>query len=198
MLKITGGKFKARNIQSLKGLETRPTASRIRQSIFDVLINSNKGFPLINSARVLDLYAGTGIMGLEAISRGAEKVVFVDSSRKAAQLIRRNVQTLQIDECCRIFAFNVSKAIRILEQKGDVFDFVFLDPPYAALEERKFAVRQLAGASLLRPGACLIVEGPVRKTWSEEGFSEETLIGKIKEVCFRRWGDSEVRFLSYV
>ncbi len=196
MLKITGGKFKGRNIQSLKGLETRPTASRTRQSIFDVLTNSNKGFPPLSSARVLDLYAGTGIMGFEALSRGAGEVVFVDSSRKAGQAIKQNVEKLKTAKYSRILTCKVSAALQNLEKKGESFDLVFMDPPYAACDERRFAFERLANGCILSQGGCLVIEGPALK--SGEKFQEKTVNERMNEVCSRKWGDTEVRFFSYV
>lgn len=200
MLKITGGTFCGRNLHSPKGLETRPTAARIRQSIFDILINSTKGFPALLSARVLDLYAGTGAMGFEALSRGAGEVVFVDSSRRAARSIKQNIQELKVSDFCEVLSCGVFDALQNMEARGEVFDFVFMDPPYAAHKKRLLTIERLLNMSILSPGACVIVEGPSK---SHGGLKRDEYclnddFPQLDEVCVRKWGDTKVRFFLYV
>lgn len=200
VLKITGGTFCGRNLHSPKGLETRPTAARIRQSVFDILINSTKGFPELSSARVLDLYAGTGAMGFEALSRGAGEVVFVDSSRRATRSIKQNIQELKVGEFCKVLSCGVFDALQNMEAGRKVFDFVFMDPPYAANKKRRMTIERLMNLSILSSGACVIVEGPSR--WCGGRDIDECLSNnefpQLDEVCFRKWGDTNVRFFLYV
>lgn len=200
VLKITGGTFCGRNLHSPKGLETRPTAARTRQSVFDILINSTKGFPELSSARVLDLYAGTGAMGFEALSRGAGEVVFVDSSRRATRSIKQNIQQLKVSDFCRVLSCGVFDALQNMEVGREVFDFVFMDPPYTANKKRRMTIERLLNMSILRSGACLIVEGPskCRSGLERDECFSNSEFPQLDEVCFRKWGDTKVRFFLYV
>ena len=120
---ITGGSLKGRRIKTIASREVRPTSSKIRESIFNIIQSMHQSFDL-----VLDLFAGSGIIGLEAYSRGARKVVFVEKNPKVAKILRENLGNFDFD-----YELIISDAIRALDKlKGNKFDFIFIDPPYAS------------------------------------------------------------------
>src|SRR5207245_1366501 len=127
------GTYRSRILKSLKGLALRSTSDRLRETLFNVLGSSVTGF------RFLDLFAGTGAIGIEALSRGAAEVVFVESHPPAAALIRRNLASLGIRSGATVFAVDAHRALeKLARRKKRVvarFDFIFLDPPYAAAKD---------------------------------------------------------------
>jgi 16S rRNA (guanine966-N2)-methyltransferase len=126
-MRIIAGKYKGRRLKSPASLETRPTSDRLRETLFNVLA------PSIEGARLLDLCAGTGAVGIEALSRGASHVTFVDQSRRMLALIKENCDTLKIDrDEIELITAEVSDFLRRYANKSDQpFDIIFFDPPYA-------------------------------------------------------------------
>jgi 16S rRNA (guanine966-N2)-methyltransferase len=148
--RIIAGLGKGRNLKAPAGPDTRPTGARVRQTLFDILA------PRVVGCRFLDLCAGGGGVGLEALSRGAERVVLVDSARSAAEAIRQNVRLLRAPSG-RVFVHqqDARVALRGLSAVGTLFDLVYLDPPYASdLYEELLA----ALPPLLAPGGVVIAE----------------------------------------
>lgn len=123
-MRIIGGQARGRRIHTLKGMRLRPTADRVKEALFNIL---PPDFP---GARVLDLFAGSGSLSLEALSRGAASVVLVESSRDAARLIDRNLKNLEFSDRAEIWVQPVNAALRQLRARRMKFDLVFLDPPY--------------------------------------------------------------------
>ena len=128
-MRIIGGKFKSTALASLgkgdEGAHLRPTTDRVRESLFNVLTHGN--YPEIEGARVLDLFAGTGALGLEALSRGASSVQFVDDGNKSNALIKQNINNLGVRGDTKIYRRNATK---LGENRSDPFNVIFLDPPY--------------------------------------------------------------------
>jgi len=156
-VRIVAGKHKGRALASVgkgdPGAHLRPTTDRVRESLFNLLLNGGYGDP-VTGVRVLDLFAGTGALGLEALSRGADHVTFVDDGMKARALIRENVEKCQAQGATKIFRCD---ATRLGENRGGAFDLVFLDPPYGkGLGERALAAA-LAGG-WIAPGALIVWE----------------------------------------
>src|ERR1043166_1563490 len=127
-MRIIAGKFRGRKLKSPPSLQTRPTSDRLRETLFNILA------PRIEGARFLDLCAGTGAVGIEALSRGASHVTFVDKSRKMSGLIEANVVGLRVDEeKCEMVTTDAFEFLRRrIRKREDGFDIVFFDPPYAA------------------------------------------------------------------
>ncbi|OFZ81510.1 MAG: 16S rRNA (guanine(966)-N(2))-methyltransferase RsmD [Bdellovibrionales bacterium RIFOXYD1_FULL_53_11] len=153
MIRITSGYLRGRLVETPGGRDTRPTQSRLRQALFNSIQNN------IGDARVLDLFAGSGALGFEAVSRGAGQVVFVDSARRAARLIDRNASSLGVKDKTRILCSSVEDVWNKLLEAGP-FDVVVADPPYAAYPP-DVLVRVLSGAplgGLLAPGAVVCIE----------------------------------------
>jgi len=124
-MRITGGTYRSRILKTLSGRLVRPTSDRVRQALFNILGERLEG------ARVLDLFAGTGSLGLEALSRGAAAAVFVDKDRRVVDIIRENVEALGLAEKTRVLCFDLLTSPKRLLSLERPFDVVFCDPPYA-------------------------------------------------------------------
>ena len=155
-MRVIAGEYRSRTLQSLPGFEIRPTADRLRETLFNVL---SAGDPAALAGTTwLDLYAGTGAVGIEALSRGAGMVHFVESSRAAADVIAANLKSLGIVRGFQLMRIEVGKALRQLEALGSAADFVFLDPPYSLQDEYAKTLAALAESKLLREKALVIAE----------------------------------------
>jgi 16S rRNA (guanine(966)-N(2))-methyltransferase RsmD len=183
-MRITGGEFRSRALRAPKGSATRPTSDRVREALFSIL------GPRGAAGRVLDLYAGTGALGLEALSRGAEAVVFVERSKEAVAAIQANIEGLGVRARARVLALPIERALRgLVTSEGDAFDLVFADPPYADVASGA-AVKLLEAhvVGILRPGALLVLEHASR--------DETPGIAGLSPRDSRTYGDTSVSFYS--
>lgn len=155
-MRVIAGTYRSRILRSLKGLALRPTSDRLRETLFNVL------GPGVAGSRFLDLFAGTGAIGIEALSRGAAEAVFVENHAPAAALIRRNLESLGIRSGATVLALDVHRALEKLpsRQKREVagFDFIFLDPPYAAAKDYTRVLEFLGSADLLAFSGIVVAE----------------------------------------
>ena len=124
-MRIIAGRYKSRRLKAPPPDETRPTGDKLRETLFNIL-----GDRVIESV-FLDAYTGVGAIGIEAISRGARPVHFVDSQAKACAAIRTNLEALNVEDECRVLEMKLGEAFRLCIREGVAFDIVFLDPPYA-------------------------------------------------------------------
>src|SRR5689334_21436031 len=131
-MRIIAGKYRSRTLRSLRGLDIRPTSDRLRETLFNVLTPGNPA--ALEGSVWIDLFAGTGAVGIEALSRGAAMVYFVDCSKDAVGLIRRNLQSLGADGRYQVLQQKAEPAISALDRQQLRPDFIFLDPPYAMRE----------------------------------------------------------------
>lgn len=155
-MRVIAGKYRSRPLHSLPGMDLRPTADKLRQALFNILTPGN---PEALAGTVwLDLYAGTGAVGIEALSRGAAQVYFVESSADAAELIRKNLGSLGIKDGFRLLKQDAARALKTLEAERLHPDFVFLDPPYRLEGEYKITLSALGQSSLLTPGSLVFAE----------------------------------------
>jgi 16S rRNA (guanine(966)-N(2))-methyltransferase RsmD len=143
-------------LQSLPGLELRPTSDRLRETLFDILTPGNPD-ALAGSVWV-DLFAGTGAVGLEALSRGAESVSFVETSSRAVELIRKNLQGLKIGTGFQVLKQDAVQAITYFRKSGLRADFVFLDPPYLMEEIYTRTLEAISAGDILKPQGMVIAE----------------------------------------
>lgn len=125
-MRIGGGKAKGMQLKAPKGLDTRPTSDKVREAVFQTLGRS------VTEARVLDLFAGSGALGVEALSRGAEFAVFVEKAQIAARSIAENLVKTKFREQAEIIQADFRSALRMLDRRGDVFHIILIDPPYRA------------------------------------------------------------------
>jgi 16S rRNA (guanine(966)-N(2))-methyltransferase RsmD len=149
-MRIITGRFKGRNLKTVKDLSVRPATDRVRQTIFNILANRME----FEGIRVLDLFAGSGSLGIEALSRGASSAVFVESGREAAAYLKENLQTCGCDAEAGV----VREDARLyIEREERAYDLVFADPPYA-YDGTSLLPERIFGRSLVSPGGFLLVE----------------------------------------
>jgi len=177
-MRLTGGLDRGRRLLAPRGAHTRPTAAKVREAIFNIL-----GPPPDGS--VLDLYAGTGALGLEALSRGARRAVFVERDHQALVVLRRNVRELGLEDRATVVGAEVCAVLRRLTSQGERFSWVFLDPPYA--KETEGVLAELSGGDLLTPCAVVIVEHDRRHRPTGS-------VGSLILTDQRRYGDTELSF----
>jgi len=154
-MRVIAGTFRSRPIAAPRGDNTRPTSDRLRETLFNVLA------PHIEGAHFLDLYAGTGAVGIEAISRGASHITFVESAKPALTTLRANLASLKITTGYTIDPRSVTTALEHLAKPSSIeakFDIVFLDPPYDAEDEYTRTLTTLGRSTLLAPNAIVIAE----------------------------------------
>ena len=183
-LRIISGRLKGKKLYSVRGSTIRPTADRLRESIFDILSYR------VLEAMVLDLFAGTGALGIEALSRGAESAVFVDNNQDALSVIKRNIKSCSFDKNANIIRWDIKKNLNCLKSASTAFDLVFLDPPYNQ-SMVKPALFNLEHTRSLDKGACIVVEhSPL------EPIPKDILMFEIADQ--RRYGQTLVSFLNYL
>jgi 16S rRNA (guanine966-N2)-methyltransferase len=159
-MRIVAGAHKGRAISAPKGLATRPTTDRVRESVFNKLAHAPWARPL-EGARVIDLFAGSGALGLEAISRGAEFCLFVETEAGARGAIRTNIEALQLYGCTKLHRRDATDLGKKPEKVGPPFDLAFMDPPYGqGLGER--ALEALTRGGWLADDALVVLEEGVR------------------------------------
>ncbi len=150
-MRITGGEWRSRALKAPRGTATRPTSDRVREALFSMLASDGA---LDSAPKVLDLYAGTGALALEALSRGASRAVCVEQARDALAVLRENVKSL--DANVVVVASKVDRALDSL--KDERFDLVFADPPYADVKTAEFARTLLGAVRRLEEGGILVLE----------------------------------------
>lgn len=183
-MRVIAGQYRRRTLRSLPGLEIRPTSDRLRETLFNVLSAGNPA--ALAESRWLDLYAGTGAVGIEAMSRGARMVYFIESSKAAAELIAANLKSLGIAQGFHIVKSDAAKALRQLEAAG-VADFVFLDPPYSMQDEYAKTLKTLAESKLLGDRSIVIAE-------HEKRFDPGETFGELRRYRKLVQGDAALSF----
>jgi len=186
-MRVIAGIYRSRPLRSMPGLDLRPTADRLRETLFNVLTAGNPS--ALAGTMWVDLFAGTGAVGIEALSRGAAMVHFVESSAKAADLVQKNLQSLGITKNFEVLRQDVVRAVGALKKAKA--DFVFLDPPYRMNEAYRQTLEALAGSSLLKPDGTVIAEHDKRFD-PGEGF------GKLQRLRKLEQGDSALSFYRNV
>ena len=175
-MRIIAGALRGRVLAPVKG-RTRPTAAKVREAIFNIL-------GAVPEAQVLDLFAGTGALGIEALSRGAAQAVFVEDHPEALKALRRNLETLGLQDRSRVLPLPAAAALKKLAARGERFGLVFLDPPYGG-GAAAATLGALAGSSLLLPEVWVVAEHSRRETLPESA-------GLLALQTLRRYGDTRV------
>jgi 16S rRNA (guanine966-N2)-methyltransferase len=187
-MRIIAGKYRSRQLHSLKGLPLRPTSDRLRESLFDVLGQ------LVDGSRFIDAFAGTGAVGIEALSRGANEVIFLENQPKAVALIKKNLESLQVNHGIRVLPVDVLQGLQSLAKENRPApeleaqqEILFLDPPYdhAAAYERVLSF--LGSATLLSENSLVIAE-------HRRKFELPEVVEKLQRVRVLRQGDAALTF----
>ena len=187
-VRVIAGKYRGRPLRSLSGQDIRPTSDRLRETLFNVLTAGNPSS--LEGTVWIDLFAGTGAVGIEALSRGAKEVMFVENSARAAKLIEQNLNSLEIKEGYKILRDDLAGVFWRLQRKHVAADVVFLDPPYrSGLAEP--ALVALTEMGWLAPAALAVIELAAREAFSTPaGFAmiDERKYGAAKLIFLRREG----------
>ena len=185
-MRVIGGTFRSRTLQAPAGASTRPSSDRLRETLFNVLA------PRITGARFLDLYAGSGAVGIEALSRGAGAVVFVERAAPALKALRGNLARLGVKEGAQVVGASVTAYLRKMDPAGR-FDLVFLDPPYDAGEEYAAALGLMGGAAAgALDGGALVIAEHFRKDKLEDRY------GALLRTRLLQQGDAALSFYAVV
>jgi len=184
-MRIIAGKYRSRPLRSLRGLDIRPTSDRLRETLFNVLTAGNPA--ALEGTVWLDLFAGTGAVGIEALSRGAKDVYFVDTLSAAAELIHKNLKSLGIDAGFTIFNEEMQRAFWRMQRAHVAADVVFLDPPYALTEAYGETLRALAESSLIWAMSVVIAE-------HEKKFDPGDEFGALRRFRKLEQGDAVLSF----
>ena len=183
-MRIIGGTLKRKRLISLPGLRIRPTTGYLRESIFNILRDCVEG------AVALDLFAGTGSLGIEALSRGALSSVFVDKYAMAIRILSRNISVCGLQEQCTVLKRDILHNLSFLRAMGRAFDLVFIDPPY----DKGFVEPTLhlldRSQSTARAG-CVVIEHSVRETIPQK-------VARFEQTDKRQHGNSVVSFYEFV
>ena len=189
MLRIVGGKWRGRRLEAPEGLAVRPTSDRTRESLFNILAGGKMaragGQSLLQGARVLDAFAGTGALGLEALSRGAARATFVETLAAAQVALKANIAALDAEDMSRIY----SQDVLHLPRAGEPHDLILMDPPY----NQGFAepaLERLAAGGWIAPGAIIVVE-----QMKDEDLTPPEGFELLDE---RRYGKAKLSFLRYL
>ncbi|MDA8431384.1 MAG: 16S rRNA (guanine(966)-N(2))-methyltransferase RsmD [Nitrospiraceae bacterium] len=183
-MRISAGTLKGRKVGAGKVLkrvdrgEIRPTSTKVREALFDILRND------ISGSSFLDLYAGTGAVGFEALSRGASRVCFVESVRTVAEQIQSHIGQMELAGKAAVYAEEAERFLRRAGNTDTGFDIIFADPPYAS-KEADVILELLDAGGVLKDGGCLVVEAPSRNN-PREGLRSLRLIKKY------RYGDTSL------
>jgi len=154
-MRVIAGEFKGRRLDRIEGMDIRPTSDKVKESLFNIL-----GDAVVDS-RFLDLFGGTGGIGIEALSRGAKHVVFIDVSAKSIKVLKGNLEHLNIKENVEVFNTDYSTAISKLHKYGKKFDIIFIDPPYS-VGMAQDALKEIDKHSILAQSGLVVVEHDTR------------------------------------
>lgn len=179
-MRVITGKARGVALKTPEGMTTRPTTDRVKEALFSIIQFEIPG------ARVLDLFGGTGQLGIEALSRGAASAVFVDAGEPACRLIRENLKRTRLEPCARVIR---SDYLEYLSRCRERFDIIFLDPPYAEVFLEN-ALKRITEIDILQSGGIIVAERPLGKElpWEFEGYtrSRDYKYGKTLLTVYRK------------
>ncbi len=183
-LRVIGGSFKGKKLISIKGRITRPTSDRLREAIFNIL-----SFRVQDSV-VLDLFSGTGALGIEAISRGADFAVFIDNQKASQTVIAKNIKACAVENKTQVIRWDITKNLNCIRSRRSNFHLVFMDPPYNQNMIAPTLTHLHQSRSLSRE-ACIVIEHALSESLPEN-------FEPFKVDSQRRYGKTLVSFLSYM
>jgi len=180
ILRVISGSARGRKLKVPAGLAVRPTADRVKEALFNILRDQVPG------CRFLDLFAGSGSIGIEALSRGAGAAVFVETNHRHAAMIKENLKATGLEQCARLIPAKVAEALRLLAEEGQAFNLIFLDPPYLKNLEA-VTMADIDRYQLLKPEGLIIVESSKRDCLPES-------VDSLKLLRTEKYGDTLLSF----
>lgn len=180
ILRVISGKAKGVKLKTLKGTDTRPTSDKVKGSIFNIIA------PYIEDSKVLDLFSGTGNLGIEAVSRGASYAHLIEKNRKCHDIIMENINKTKLRDRIKLVIIDVYLSLKNFGKSGEQFDLIFMDPPYL----KDFIVpclEEINGLDLLNIDGIIVVEHDIKDTVPDS-------VGKIEKFKEKKYGTTMVSF----
>ncbi|RED65956.1 16S rRNA (guanine(966)-N(2))-methyltransferase RsmD [Cohnella lupini] len=182
-MRVISGQAKGLRLKAVPGSDTRPTTDKVKESLFSII------GPYFEGERVLDLFAGTGGLGIEALSRGAANAVFIDSSAKSIEVVRANLAFTKLTERAEAYRNDARRALKLLQRAGKPFDLIFLDPPYA-MKDCDELLLDMASKDLVAEDAVAVVEHHPDVLYKD-------VIGRFNRVRYATYGEIALSVYRY-
>lgn len=182
-MRVISGSARGRTLKSVPGMGTRPTTDKVKEAVFSMV------GPYFDGGAVLDLFAGTGGLGIEALSRGMDKAVFVDKEHKSVETVRVNLKATGLEERAEVYKNDAERALKALSKREAAFELVFLDPPYR-LKHGDMLMMQMDELNLLVPQATVVLE-------YESSYVYPDRFGKFSQVRKAEYGETAVSIYVY-
>jgi len=182
-MRVIAGEAKGRALKAVPGTNTRPTTDKVKEAIFSMI------GPYFDGGLALDLFAGTGGLGIEAWSRGAERTIFIDREKISIDIIRHNTEAARMGAAAEIYRNDAERALKLLARRGVKFLYVFLDPPYKMTSMDKL-MEQMAADGLLEDGAKIVIEHDAGHNYPEQ-------YGPFQQLKYAKYGDIAVSIYKY-
>lgn len=187
-MRVITGEYKGRQLDAISGRKTRPTSDKVKEAIFNII------GPYFDADLVLDLFSGSGSLGIEAVSRGVDRAILVDKNREASQIIEKNVKSLQAEDRITVLNLSAQAALDYLDQHNEEVNLLFLDPPYD-MNVHEDILEQMTDRNLLSPRALVVCEVPKRTDLADQINSLELIrqeqYGKTKIYIYQNQVDLE-------
>jgi 16S rRNA (guanine(966)-N(2))-methyltransferase RsmD len=182
-MRVISGSARGRTLKSVPGKGTRPTSDRVKEAIFSMI------GPYFAGGEALDLFAGTGGLGIEALSRGMDRAVFVDLEQASVDVVRGNLRSTGLEDRAEVYRNDAVRALKLLARRGRAFDLVFLDPPYKMRHMDELA-RQMQELNMLKRGSRVVIEHAAEHHYPED-------IGQLVRKKRAEYGDTAVSIYVY-
>jgi 16S rRNA (guanine966-N2)-methyltransferase len=186
-MRVIAGDARGRQLFTPKNLRVRPTADRVKEALFSMLLSRLGEF---TGMRVLDIFAGTGNLGIEALSRGAGYAVFIDSHRESAEIVRKNLELTRYQESAKVVVQEAAGALKLLARSEAPFHLIFLDPPYHEGHTEK-VLELLSTSPLIDEGSTVVAEFSCKEEIPRS-------FGRLQETERRIYGDTALSFLTII
>jgi 16S rRNA (guanine966-N2)-methyltransferase len=182
-VRVIAGTAKGRPLKAVPGMNTRPTTDKVKEAIFSMI------GPYFDGGLALDLFAGTGGLGIEVLSRGADKAIFVDREKVSIDVIRQNVNAANLSDRSEIYRNDADRAVKALAKRGEPFRYIFLDPPYRMTNMDEMLLN-IASQNLVEPNAVVVVEHDSSHLYPEQ-------FGCFVQRKYAKYGETAVTIYSY-
>ncbi|MDQ0059615.1 16S rRNA (guanine(966)-N(2))-methyltransferase RsmD [Paenibacillus harenae] len=182
-MRVIAGEARGRTLKAVPGMNTRPTTDKVKEAIFSMI------GPYFDGGTALDLFAGTGGLGIEAWSRGTERVIFIDREKISIDIIRQNIQTAGMGGAAEIYRNDAERALKALAKRELKFDLVFLDPPYK-LTTMDELMGELAANGMLEEAAVIVVE-------HDQAVRYPEAMERFDQIKYAKYGDTAVSIYRY-
>lgn len=182
-MRVVSGKYKGKSLKAVPGNSTRPTTDKVKEALFNII------GPYFDGGLCLDLFAGSGGLGIEAISRGAEKAIFVDRDGKAIGTIHDNIKACSLENVTEVYRNDAARALKAIIKRGLVFDYIFLDPPYAK-QQLKDLLEMIDSSELLNKNGVIVCEHGT-------DVKLPSVVGQLRQTKIETYGIITISIYTY-